>query len=518
MHAIMRRDRLHWRFLGVLLGILVLEAPLAAANATDTRTQWFHPCCARSRAVITHHRIKVGHRTLIYTAEAGRTPVRDVTTGKPLAYIFYVAYRVPTPPGTVRPISFIWNGGPGWPAAMIQFYGGAPKRIENTRLIDNADTWLTDSDLVYMDPVGTGFSRAVSAEAQKAFTSDIGDVAASTDFVRAWLLEHGAEGAPLIIVGESYGAGRAGSVAYRLLKLGFKVRGLGLFSNTSGLPRYSNEDIIAPAMHVGDYAVAALYYHRLPPDLGTTPDAARTTAEQWARKVYIPALMRLHQLPYSERLQIAAELARHIGLDPIDINLATLRITEGDFLGHLVPGKLPFYLDYRKLQPYQYPSLEPGVRYIRHNLGYSSDLPYLGVEPVTDGFAPFGAYPRSVNSAWVYSTVYGATPQEVAQAQIAFATTGIIGATHYGPNLPGAAAAIQLYPHLQVLVAHGAYDPVGGCSMDAALGRHLTSPYREDVRFRCYMAGHVIYLDPAARAMLAADMRSLAHRAAAEGP
>ncbi len=500
----------------LLLGAWTLVVRPAPANGADAGPTWFHPCCSGSAAVITHHSVRIGGRELIYTAEAGRTPISDVATGKPLAYLFYVAYRVAPPPGKTRPIAFIWNGGPGWPAAMIQFYGGAPERIEGARLGPNADTWLTDSDLVYMDPVGTGFSRAVSAEAQKAFISNIGDVAASTEFVRAWLLEHGAEDAPLIVIGESYGAGRAGSVAYRLLKLGFKVRGLGLFSNTAGLPRYPDEDIIAPAMHIGDYAVAALYYHKLAPEMGATPPAARAIAEQWARKVYIPALKRLHQLSYRERLQIAAELARHIGLRPIDINLSTLRVSEGGFLGDLVPGKLPFYLDYRKLEPYHFPSLEPGVRYIRHVLGYSSALPYIGVESVKEGFAPFGVYPQSINSTWVYSTVYGATPQEIAGAQVDFAMTGIIGATHYGPALPGAAAALKLYPHLQILVAHGAYDPVGGCSMDAALGRHLPSPYQQDVRFRCYLAGHVIYLDPGARARLAVDVRSLARRAAAD--
>lgn len=503
-----------WYFPTVLLGILTLAVPLTASSASEG-ADWFQPCCSRAGAVITHHSIEVGQRTLSYTAEAGRTPIRDVATGKPLAYLFYVAYRVPAPPGTVRPISFIWNGGPGWPAAMIQFYGGAPERIAGSRLVANQDTWLTDSDLVYMDPVGTGFSRAVSPEAGKAFLSNIGDVAASTEFVRAWLLEHGAEDAPLIVIGESYGSGRAGSVAYRLLRLGFKVRGVGLFSNTTGLPRYPDEAIVGPAMHVADYAVAALYYHKLPPELGTTPADARAIAERWARQVYIPALKRLPRLSYAARLKMAAELARHIGLEPMDVDLATLKVSEGGFLGRLLPGKHPFYLDYRKLEPYHFPSLEPAVRYIRHDLGYSSDLPYLGVEPVQDGFAPSGKYPQSVNSAWVYSTVYGATAQQVAEAQVEFAATGIIGATHYGPDLPGAGAAIQLQPRLEVLAAHGAYDPVGGCSMDTALGRHLTAPYREDVRFRCYSSGHVIYLDPAARAQLAADVRALARDAAA---
>ncbi len=395
----MRKLSLPFPRIGVL-GLLAVAAANGALGA-PMQPERFDPCCSTSRAVITRHSLRIDGHTLHYTAEAGRTPIRDVATGKPLAYLFYVAYRVAPPGGKVRPIAFVWNGGPGWPSAMIQFYGGAPKRIAGNRLVGNADTWLTDCDLVYMDPVGTGFSRAVSAKAQAAFTSDIGDVAASTEFVRAWLLEHGAEDAPLIIIGESYGSGRAGSVAYRLLKLGFKVRGIGLFSNTTGLPEYPKENIIGPAMHIADYAVAALYYHRLAPDLGSTPAAARAIADHWARRVYIPALLRLKQLSYPERLRLAAQLARHIGLEPVDISLATLSISEGGFLGRLVPGKLPFYLDYRKLEPYHFPSLEPGVRYIRHNLGYSTDLPYVGVESVKQGFAPQGIYPRSVNSSGV---------------------------------------------------------------------------------------------------------------------
>lgn len=505
-------------FWAELLSVLVLAAPVTALSVAEADGTRIQPCCSGSEAMLTRHSIEIGRRVLTYTAEAGRTPIRDVATGRPLAYVFYIAYRAQTPAGRTRPVAFIWNGGPGWPAAMIQFYGGGPERIEGSDLVANADTWLTDADLVYMDPVGTGFSRAVSPGAQKAFISNVGDVAASAEFVRAWLLEHGAEESPLVIIGESYGSGRAGSVAYRLLEHGFKVRGVGLFSNTTGLPRYPNESIIGPAMHVADYAVAALYHHELPADLGATAASARAIAERWAREVYIPALMRLEHLSYAARLRIAANLARHIGLKPEDIDLATLGISEGGFLGRLVPGKSLFYLDYRKLQPYHFPSLAPAVRYIRHDLGYSTDLPYLGVEPLEDGFAPSGTYPQPVNSTWIYSTVYGAAAQQIAQAQIAFAATGIIGATHFGPDLPGAAAAIKLYPHLQVLVAHGAYDPVGGCSMDAALERHLPDPYRADVRVRCYPAGHVIYLDPDGRAALAADVRDLERRAAANGP
>jgi carboxypeptidase C (cathepsin A) len=462
---------------------------------------------------VTRHVLKTGAASLAYEAEAGRIPIKDVATGEPLGALFYVAYRAPAPKGTVRPITFIWNGGPGAASASLNFEGFGPKRIEGEALVDNADTWLTDSDLVFMDAMGVGFSRAVSPQAQEAFTSIVGDIAATTEFIRAWLLRHAAEDRPLIVAGQSYGAGRAGASAYQLLKRGFDVRGVALISNTQGLPRYPEEELLADAMHVGDYAVAALYYRKLPPELGATPAETRTKAEQWARDVYIPALRRRDALTAGERMALIADLARRIGLTPQDIDGRTLSLTQGKFLGTLVPGRLPYYLDYRKLTPYEKPPLAVGLRYTRRDLGYPSDLPYLGVEPLTDGFAPTGTYPPTVNEAWVHSNVYGATREQVAAAQAEFAKSGRIGMGSYGPRLPGAAEAMDLSPHLKVMVAHGAYDPLGGCSMDAERGKRMASPYREAVSMRCYLAGHAIYRDAQPRAAFAADMRAFARDA-----
>jgi carboxypeptidase C (cathepsin A) len=494
--------RRHWngRRRGLVIGLalgLVAAVP-AGARQVEPPT------------AITRHVLKTGGRTLTYEAEAGRVPIKDVATGEPLGELFYVAYRAPAAPGAVRPITFIWNGGPGAASASLNFEGFGPKRIVGDALVDNADTWLTDTDLVFLDAMGVGFSRATSPRAQDAFTSIVGDVAATTEFIRAWLLRHGAEERPLIIAGQSYGAGRAGASAYQLLKRGFDVRGIALISNTQGLPRYPEEELLADAMHVGDYAVAALYYKKLPPELGATPDEARAKAEQWARDVYIPALRRRDPLRPDERAALIADLARHIGLEPKDIDETTLSLTQGHFLGTLVPGRLPYYLDYRKLTPYEKPSLAAGIRYTRRDLGYPSDLPYLGVEPITDGFAPTGTYPPSVNEAWLHANVYDATREQVAAAQAEFAKSGRIGMGSYGPRLPGAAEAMGLSPRLKVMVAHGAYDPLGGCSMDAERGRRMASPYREAVGMHCYLAGHAIYRDAPARAQFAADMRAFA--------
>ncbi|ODT86400.1 hypothetical protein [Phenylobacterium sp. SCN 70-31] len=488
----------------LLLAVVAASLTFAARPGPAT--------AAEPPPILTRHRIEIGGRPLEYTAEAGRIPIRDVATGEPLAHVFYVAYRAPARRGAVRPVTFVWNGGPGLPAASLHFEGAGPRRIEGDRLVDNADTWLTDTDLVFMDPVATGFSRAVSPEAQKAFTSWIGDAMATTEFVRAWVLRHGAEEAPLIIAGQSYGAVRAGAVTYQLLKRGFDVRGLALISNTTGLPDYPDRPRIALAMHTGDYAVAALHFGRLPPELGTTPDQARTIAEQWARDVYLPALRRLDQLSDAERAALAVDLARRIGLTAADIDPKTLSVTQGLFLGRIGGGKRLYYSDYRREEPYVAPSLRLGVRYLRHDLGYATDLPYFGVEPIDDGFAPDGVHPKPVNATWTHSTVYGATDEQIAQARADFARTGAIGLGKFGPNLSGAAEAMALSPGLQVLVPHGAYDPLGGCSIDAELGRRLPPPDRERVTFRCYLAGHAIYRDAPARAEFAQDMRALARK------
>lgn len=494
------------------MGIFGRRSGLAGSLALAVLTT--APALAEPAPVVTRHQIQIAGRPLAYTAETGRVAVRDVQTGEPLGHVFYIAYRAPAAPGRVRPITFIWNGGPGAPAASLNFEGAGPKRVEGERLLDNADTWLTDSDLVFVDPVATGFSRAVSVEAEKAFTSWIGDVAATTEFVRSWVRLHGAEDAPLVIAGQSYGSGRAGSVAYRLLQRGLKIRGLALISNTTGLPDYPDRQLIALAMHTADYAVAALHFGKLPPEFGTTPDGARAIAEQWARDNYLPALRRIDQLTDAERAALAADLARHIGLKASDIDPKTLRVTQGFFLGHIGSGRRLYYSDYRFEEPYRHPPLTRGIRHIRHDLGYVTDLPYFGVEPIEDGFAPDGVYPKPVNSRWTHSTVYGATPEQIAQAQADFAKLGAIGMGKFGGNLPGAADAISLSPGLKVLVAHGAYDPLGGCSIDAELGRRLTSPHKEAVSFRCYLSGHAIYRDAPARAQFAEDMRALAREAA----
>ncbi len=465
---------------------------------------------------ITNHQILINGRPLAYTAEVGRIAIRDVETGEPHAYMFYTSYRVASP-GKQRPVSFIWNGGPGWPALPLHFEVAGPLRGEGAKLVDNPDTWLTESDLVFIDPVGTGFSRATKPEYVKEFALLVGDVMAEAEFIRSWLLLHDAEESPVIVAGESYGSSRAGRVGYAVLKRGFNVAGIALISGGTDLPTPENSTLTDWAMHVADMAVVGLYFKKTAPELGTTPDAVRTATEKWIRERYLPAVLRVDSLSDQERNDIAMELSRHTGLAPDRVDRKKLILSSQNWLGAFpIDGKRALTSDYRRSAPIVRPWMPAALRYLRRQLGYRTDLPYLGVdggETVEQGFAPTGKYPASMNSRWVHSAIYDATPEMFAKAREDFAKAGMLGIPHVG-SLPSTPEAVALNPKLKVLVAQGAYDPLGGCSINTERARHLPSPLKEAVQYKCYEGAHQMYLDMPARTLFSNDMKALMRNAA----
>jgi carboxypeptidase C (cathepsin A) len=461
--------------------------------------------------VNTHHQIVIKGRPLAYSAEAGRIAIRDVETGEPHAYMFYTAYRLLST-GKPRQITFIWNGGPGWPSLPLHFEVAGPLRGEGDRLVDNEDTWLTESDLVFVDPVGTGFSRATKPEYVKEFAIIVGDVMAETEFIRCWLLLHNADEAPVIVAGESYGSARAGRVGYALLKRRFNVAGLVLISGGTGLPAFENSRKVDWAMHVADMAVLALHNKKTPPELGSTPDSVRAATEKWIRERYLPAILRIDTLSEEERNRIATELGSYTGLNPDRIDRKELILSSQNWFGAIsVNGKRPLTSDFRRSEPQVNPWMPVAIRYLRRDLGYRRDLPYIGAdggETLEQGFAPSGKYPLSMNARWVHSMVYDPTPEQIAKAKDDFAQAGMLGFPTVG-TMPGTADAILLNPKLRVLVAQGAYDPLGGCSINAEHALRLGSPYKEAVEFRCYDGGHMMYRDMPARTLFSNDVKGL---------
>ena len=138
------------------------------------------------RIVITEHRITVDGRPLRYTARAGQLAIRDNETGEVHGRMFFVAYtqaRRPNEPA--RPLTFLWNGGPGSSSSLVHLLGFGPRRIGATGApIDNQGTWLSFSDLVFVDPIGTGYSRPTKAEYGPEFYQTRGDAESVAEFIR----------------------------------------------------------------------------------------------------------------------------------------------------------------------------------------------------------------------------------------------------------------------------------------------------------------------------------------------
>lgn len=490
------RHRLHALAAAALLCI---AAAAASANPAD------------GVPIVTRHHALIGGRELTYTAEVGRIAIRDVATGEPRGYMFYTAYRLAQAGAPrKRPVMFLWNGGPGAPSTWVNFDLAGPKLLEGTRLIDNRDSWLAEADLVMVDPIGTGFSRPVRRKYLAEFAGTVGDVASVTEFIRCWLILHDDVGAPVFLAGESWGAGRAAHVAYALEKRGIRVNGLVLISGGWGLDKQYGSATLHRALGVVDMASTALYWHRSDPALGTGVSALRRKAEEWVRRTYAPALAHLGRLSAGERERIVEQLARFTGIAPKLIDRRTLIITPRQFRTELLrsEGKVLYLLDGRRASPPSSAGDATVLAYLREGLGYRSDLPYLGLEKPTQGFAPSGVYPKSVGEIWNYAT--GPVTAAEVQAAIKAAVASGSGPPQLGPPLPGTGEAIALNPRMKVLVAVGIYDPYDQCARGQATEAALPPRLRRAISFKCYAGGHEMYLgSPKIRAELTHDVLSL---------
>ena len=464
---------------------------------------------------ITRHQIETDHKPLAYTAETGRIAIRDVETGEPHGHMFYIAYRVPSP-DKLRPVTFVWNGGPGANSATLHFEVVGPKRAEGARLVDNAETWLTETDLVFVDPIGCGFSRPERAEYAAEFYGTVGDTASVTEFIRSWRLLHDADDAPLILVGESWGAPRAATVAYALERRGVRVNGLVLISGGTAINKDYGPLELLRALHVADLSVTALYHSRLAPALGNDLDAIRKAAVAWVRGIYAPALARVESLSDAERDAVIEQLARFTGLPAGRIDRKTLDITPRQFRTSLLEdqGKELQTFDMRQAvragtdpAVVEYRAGAAILRYLRRDLGYRTDLPYVGLEPVEQGYAPSGEYPKGVNERWNYATAE--VSPEILKASIEEAAKRGSGPPRIGPPLPATEEVVALNPRLKVLVASGIYDSYSICAAYKELPQHLPPALRLAITFKSYVGGHMMYLDPPTRLRFSQDVKEM---------
>jgi len=471
---------------------------------------------SQEQPVTTQQQVVIDGKLLKYTAEVGRIAICDVETGEPQGYMFYTAYRV-LDSGRPRPVTFVWNGGPGADSALLHFSVVGPKLAEGGRLVDNKDSWLPATDLVLVDPIGTGFSRPAKSEYGSEFYGTLGDVASVSEFVRAWRLLHGAEDSPVFLAGESWGAGRAAHVGFALEKRGVTVNGMVLISGGWGL----NKDYEPPQLHsalpIVDMASTALYYRKTAADLGKDVAAVRQSAEKWVRETYAPALARLDQLSEAERSAIVAQLSRFTGLAEDQIDRKTLVISQRQFRAGLLKDEHaePYIFDMRLTSAPEQHDTSAILHYFRHELGYRTSLPYIGLEKIEDGFAPNGTYPDLVNARWNYATAK-ITPEQL-KAAIEEASQRGDGPPRLGPPLPGTEDALAMNPKMKILVVAGIYDSFMPCATGEEIERDLPANLKQAIKFKCYVGGHAMYEDASTRAAFSHDVKALIEGEKVEG-
>ena len=485
------------KFYPGLLAVLA-ALPLAAAEPATNSPATNPPAKgelatipdASYRPVLITNTVSIAGERVTYTAETGMLPILK-TDGTSRASLFYVAYTRQPATNSARPVTFCFNGGPGSASVWLHLGALGPRRVKLNEdgsqsappggLVDNEYSALAASDLVFIDPVATGFSRAAKEEKPADFFGDSADLDSVGEFIRLWTTRHGRWLSPKYLCGESYGVFRAAGLADHLRgRYGMYLNGLILISGVLDFATISGQtgndlpySLILPA-----YTAAAHFHHQLPADLQGDLDRALAESRSFARGEYAVALQAGAALPAAERAKIVAQLARLTGLPARVIEDNQLRVDPGTFrkqLLHeqgLILGAYDARLTGRDGDPAANgPAFDPAAAavmgpvaagmntYVRGELKFEDDLPYeifAGVQP------------------WNYGT-------------------------HESyPNASDRLASVMNQnPYLRLLVCGGRCDLV--CPIDTM--RHslehlpLAEAYRKNIHYAEFDAGHMMYIN-----------------------
>ena len=481
-------------------------AKQATAAATETKGQekeheQAKPAALESKPVVTRHKVTIGGKEISYTASAGLLPLVN-DAGEPEAEIFSVSYTAESPPsGARRPLLFIFNGGPG--AASVWLHLGAigPRRSQMLpdgnmpappfRLRDNEYSWLDQADLVFVDPVGTGFSRAAKPELTKNFTTVHGDIDSLEKFIRLYLTRNQRWGSPIFLVGESYGTFRSAGLSEYLAEHGVALNGIILISSILNLQTtsFDNGNDLPYQLFLPSYTATAWYHKKLAPDLQADLERTLAAAESWAATDYQAALNKGDRLSPEERRATVAELARFTGLAPAFVDNRNLRVDSRGFVRELLRdrGQVVGYMDSRftaaNLDPAAPSGFDPTVStirppftatfnsYVREELGYQSDLEYF--------------------------TLGGGIGHWDWEAKNSYADTSDNLRNTFAKN-----------PYMKLFVASGCFDLATPHFATEYTLAHLgiTPALRKNITTRRYRSGHMMYLENEALAQLKKDV------------
>ena len=440
----------------------------------------------------TKHQIKVGSKTLKYTATTGMMPLKN-EEGNHHANIFYVAYTLDGVKDTAnRPLCFVFNGGPGSSSVWLHLGAVGPKRVKMEdegwlpqppyQLEDNPHTWLDETDLVFIDPVGTGFSRAINADDNKKFWSLQGDLDSVGEFIRLYLTRYSRWSSPLFMSGESYGTTRAAGLSGHLINKGIAFNGIMLISTIINFQtaRFVRGNDLPYSLFLPTYTATAWYHKQLPDDLQSKPlEEVLAEVEAWTAGDYTLALMKGDKLADDERQTVIEKLSRYTGLDESYIDGTKLRINIMRFCKELLRdanktvGRLDSrFKGYADLAITEFPEFDPSMsaimppytamlnQYVRESLGYETDDTYEILS-------------FKVNQSWDYDKgTFPDTSDRLRQA-------------------------LERNPYMKVYVGQGYYDlATPHFAAHYSLNHMGISPdLHENISYYFYEAGHMYYLD-----------------------
>src|SRR5947209_17161059 len=297
--------------------------------------------------VVTHHEIHVGGKVLKYTATAGLMPLRN-NDGEIEANIFFMAYTLDGQTPERRPLTFSFNGGPGSASVWLHLGAIGPKRVRMQpdgmmpappyQLVDNEYTWLDQTDLVFIDPVGTGYSRAVRRDQTRKFLGLRGDSESVGEFIRLYLGRYERWSSPLFMVGESYGTTRAAGLSGYLVEHGVAFNGIMLISSVLNFQTLSAApgNDLPYILFLPTFTDTAWYHKKLSPELQADFAKTRGEVEQWAATTDAKALAKGDSLSADERNAVIERLSRYTGLSKAYVDQANLRIDEPHFTKELL--------------------------------------------------------------------------------------------------------------------------------------------------------------------------------------
>jgi carboxypeptidase C (cathepsin A) len=320
-------------------------APAPAAQATPPTPA--NP--PTEKTSVSKHQLTVNGKTLAYTATAG-TLILKKEDGKASASMFYVSYtRDDVQDRAKHPITFSFNGGPGSSSVWLHMGALGPKRVEMGadgqqptppyHLIDNADSALDYTDIVFIDPVSTGFSREAPGESASQFHGFDGDLKSVGEFIRLYTDRFGRWASPKFLAGESYGTTRAAALSeYLLSNQGIYLNGVVLISSVLNFQTisFAPGNDLPYSLYLPTYTATAWYHKKLPPDLQGSLEKAVGESRRFAAGDYAGALMKGDKMTAAEHTAVTKEIARLTGLSVSFVDESNLRIAPGRFRKELL--------------------------------------------------------------------------------------------------------------------------------------------------------------------------------------